>query len=256
MLLRRVIEHVRTQNWFAVALDLVIVVIGVFLGIQVSNWNEEQGRKAQERSYLVLLHEELLQNAERSAYLLEYYTTVTQAAERALAFLKSDDDCEAACEDILIDFFHASQLWAVAFDQTAFREALDLGFPSDNDLRDALFPAYQLVNSFGLINQASTPFRETVREYFEPQAAQILWSGCWEVDVTAIIERLSRECAEDLKAVDAAAMLKELKSDPRLVGMLRYSLSQNLVAMVNYPTLRDRTIATAQLVAAEIEVKL
>jgi hypothetical protein len=39
MILRRVIEHVKAQNWLAVALDFVIVVIGVFIGIQVSNWN-------------------------------------------------------------------------------------------------------------------------------------------------------------------------------------------------------------------------
>lgn len=40
MLPRRVIEHVKNQNWTAVALDFVIVVAGVFIGIQVSNWND------------------------------------------------------------------------------------------------------------------------------------------------------------------------------------------------------------------------
>ena len=35
MLLRRVIEHVRDQNWTAIAIDFVIVVAGVFVGIQV-----------------------------------------------------------------------------------------------------------------------------------------------------------------------------------------------------------------------------
>jgi hypothetical protein len=40
MLLRRVIEHVRTQNWTAIGIDFLIVVVGVFIGIQVSNWNE------------------------------------------------------------------------------------------------------------------------------------------------------------------------------------------------------------------------
>ena len=39
MILRRVIEHVKAQNWLAVFLDFVIVVIGVFIGMQVSNWN-------------------------------------------------------------------------------------------------------------------------------------------------------------------------------------------------------------------------
>lgn len=39
MRLLRVVEHLKSQNWTAVALDLAITVIGVFIGIQVSNWN-------------------------------------------------------------------------------------------------------------------------------------------------------------------------------------------------------------------------
>ena len=40
MLLRRITKHVRDQNWFAVSIDFFIVVIGVFIGIQVANWND------------------------------------------------------------------------------------------------------------------------------------------------------------------------------------------------------------------------
>lgn len=32
MILRRITEHVKTENWFAVGIDFVIVVIGVFVG--------------------------------------------------------------------------------------------------------------------------------------------------------------------------------------------------------------------------------
>jgi hypothetical protein len=38
MILSRVIEHVKHQNWTAVALDFVIVVMGVFIGL-ISNEN-------------------------------------------------------------------------------------------------------------------------------------------------------------------------------------------------------------------------
>jgi hypothetical protein len=39
MILRRLTKHVKDTNWFAVALDFVIVVFGVFIGLQVNNWN-------------------------------------------------------------------------------------------------------------------------------------------------------------------------------------------------------------------------
>ena len=40
MLLRKVTMHVREQNWTAVFIDFVIVVVGVFVGLQVQDWNE------------------------------------------------------------------------------------------------------------------------------------------------------------------------------------------------------------------------
>jgi len=59
MLLRRVIEHVKAQNWTAVALDFVIVVVGVFIGIQVSNWNEARQEEEQTERYLGRLADDL-----------------------------------------------------------------------------------------------------------------------------------------------------------------------------------------------------
>ena len=41
MLLRRIIEHTKAQNWTAIVFDFVIVVVGVSIGIEVSNWNEQ-----------------------------------------------------------------------------------------------------------------------------------------------------------------------------------------------------------------------
>ncbi|NNU14988.1 hypothetical protein HK107_01450 [Parvularcula sp. ZS-1/3] len=253
MILRRLTEHVRTQNWFAVGLDFFIVVVGVFLGIQLGNWNEARALRAQEQSYLAVLHEELVENASRSARLLTYYTTVTEAAERALAFTKSGQNCGTDCEDLLIDFFHASQLWTVTFDQTAFREAVALGFPSDQELREQLFVTYDLTTSFGVINQDPPAVRETIREYLEPDAARILWQGCWRLDVDTVTEHLIRGCKDELKSVDTAGILKALQDDPQLASMLRFWLSQNILAIQNYPVVRDRTMRTAEMVAARIE---
>jgi hypothetical protein len=39
MILSRIAQHVREQNWTAIGIDFVIVVLGVFLGIQLGNWN-------------------------------------------------------------------------------------------------------------------------------------------------------------------------------------------------------------------------
>jgi hypothetical protein len=55
MILSRVMEHVKAQHWTAVFLDFVVVVLGVFIGIQVSNLNESRHETNLERSYLMRL---------------------------------------------------------------------------------------------------------------------------------------------------------------------------------------------------------
>lgn len=45
MILRRLTTNLKSQNWTAIAIDFVIVVIGVFLGIQASNWNQSRLEK-------------------------------------------------------------------------------------------------------------------------------------------------------------------------------------------------------------------
>ena len=42
MPLRRFVAHARKQDWMAIAIEFVLLVLGVFLGIQVSNWNTER----------------------------------------------------------------------------------------------------------------------------------------------------------------------------------------------------------------------
>lgn len=58
MLLRRITQHVQDQNWFAVFIDFLIVVVGVFIGIQVANWNAAQSDKIQEAAILQQLNDE------------------------------------------------------------------------------------------------------------------------------------------------------------------------------------------------------
>ena len=42
MRLRSLTKHVRDQNWFAVFLDFFIVVAGILIAFQITNWNEER----------------------------------------------------------------------------------------------------------------------------------------------------------------------------------------------------------------------
>lgn len=59
MRLRRFTQHVKEQNWFAVGLDFLIVVVGVFIGIQVANWNAARLQAESDRALLQRLQGDL-----------------------------------------------------------------------------------------------------------------------------------------------------------------------------------------------------
>ena len=47
MLFRRIKAHIEKENWFAVFIDFLIVVVGILIAFQITNWNE--GRKATQK---------------------------------------------------------------------------------------------------------------------------------------------------------------------------------------------------------------
>lgn len=59
MFLRRITKHVKEQNWFAVGLDFLIVVVGVFMGFQAQQWNEDFSDKADAKKYLKRFFEDM-----------------------------------------------------------------------------------------------------------------------------------------------------------------------------------------------------
>ena len=65
MILRRVIKHFRHQEWTAIFLDFVIVVVGVIVGLQVSNWNDGRIAKQRMEQQLLLVAEEMTENSDR-----------------------------------------------------------------------------------------------------------------------------------------------------------------------------------------------
>ena len=49
MILSRVARHLKQQHWTAVFIDFVIVVVGVFLGLQVQEWSKQQEDRQREK---------------------------------------------------------------------------------------------------------------------------------------------------------------------------------------------------------------
>jgi len=59
MIIHRLANAIRHQNWSQIITEILIVVIGIFLGLQVDDWNTQREDRVQEGIYLERLHTEV-----------------------------------------------------------------------------------------------------------------------------------------------------------------------------------------------------
>jgi hypothetical protein len=52
-------DAIKEQNWFTVALEMLIVVVGIFIGLQVNDWNQARVDRVLESRYLERLQADL-----------------------------------------------------------------------------------------------------------------------------------------------------------------------------------------------------
>ena len=108
MVIRRIRQHIETHNWFAVTIDLAIVIVGVFLGAQANNWNERRIEQAQSVSYRNRLIDELDFNARQFAGQIAYYEQVKEHALATMGALRTPSRLSG--RDFLIVAYQSTQI--------------------------------------------------------------------------------------------------------------------------------------------------
>ncbi|MFT5776157.1 hypothetical protein [Hyphomonas sp.] len=96
MILRRITDAFRKQDWFTVAVETLIVVFGVFIGLQVNNWNAARIEQAQEQEYLIRLKEDFAESVAGQTRDIRFLDQ--QLSDQAV-ILKSLKGCAVAPED-------------------------------------------------------------------------------------------------------------------------------------------------------------
>ena len=122
MILRRVIAHVRKQEWTAIAIDLVIVVLGVVIGIQVSNWNAARVDRERAHGYLERIRDDLEADIDGYRDRLAFWSEVSASGARGLAYAETGDAGGATQWDLLRDYFWASQVGAFNLTEATYDE--------------------------------------------------------------------------------------------------------------------------------------
>ena len=88
-ILRRLQQGLRDRDWGMVAVELAIVIVGVFIGIEASNWNQARRERAEERRYYAQIVDDLRTDQAMLRDALQLVARHDEAAEKTLAAIRS-----------------------------------------------------------------------------------------------------------------------------------------------------------------------
>ncbi len=242
MLLRRFISNFRKQEWAAILVELVIVVGGVFIGLQAANWNDDRLEQEKGRLIAERLIADLRNDLESRRTLVRYYQAVFDSGERTVARLNANsvDDPSA----FVIDAYRATEYahrppTRAAYDEIIFSGSFGL-IPAAAQ-QAGIIQYFRYDNSLAMREAVrASPYRIRVRRILPYDVQAAIRAKCSDLyNEKFEIIGFDEICELGLPAdrlEDAAAALQ---SDPELLRDLRLHFS---VINATFPNFRGEVV--------------
>ena len=232
MIGRRVIGHLKNQQWTAFGIEFVIVVLGIFIGLQVSNWNQERTVGKQAANFAERLKTDLRE--EDWAYQLQitYNREVLANAQRAASALEGTTTMSD--ESLLICAYRATQYKQRLRRRSTYDELIStgtIGLIRDQTLRDTAMRVYNMPTIDNTVREGmQSRFREAFRMSVPNDVQRALAKQCGDHyietgDYAAIQGSLDYPCTTGLPEQAIGEAAKALRSNPNLLPALRLRIA-------------------------------
>lgn len=127
MILRKLADAIRKQNWSTVMLEVAIVVVGIFIGLQVNDWNEVRKARTQEIVYLERIVDDLFISIQATRANIDFQKEHAGRAVTVLDALKACEIRTDAQRDFANGLYHLGKISPVAFARTTIDELRSTG---------------------------------------------------------------------------------------------------------------------------------
>jgi hypothetical protein len=216
---RRIRQNLLTENKFSKYLiyaigEIVLVVIGILIALQINNWNEKEKLKAEEIKFLKNFKLSLNTDIEFNNFRFDKYALTKES----ISFLINHIEQDLPYEDTLkYHFGRITQTWTPKINTEVF-EALksnDLNLISNDGLRDKLISYYSWSSNVldAQINKYVQRIEDANSTIFSTRF-NALWNGDYE-------KYRVTENFEDLQLEMIPNNFKELKKDKQFMYFLR-----------------------------------
>lgn len=251
MILSRLTSSLKEQHWMTIVIELLIVIIGVFIGTQVSNWNEARIEKLQTQRMIDQLVPEIASQVNFFETARTYYRTTRGYADQAFAGWR--DDPKVSDAQFVIAAYQATQIygigtnaqnWTLTFGGDQLRNV------EDSKLRRNL--ALVLTADYDPVGFAavSTDYREKVRHIIPIELQDRVRNDCGDRNVYregfASTIFLPASCSIKLDPRQVAATAAALRARPELVQDLQWHLAAEATYLANADGLEHQMLELKQ----------
>jgi len=235
VILRRIIDHFRNQEWTAIALDFAIVVLGVFIGMQVSNWNADRAATRLGEDYARRLTRDTQENLANVQAQLAYYTAVLESVHRADALL---NDADADPRALVVSAYRATEISYTAPVRATWDQVISsghLGLLPKGAAETGLSQYYAFDSAQDVYRDSlNSGYRKVVRQIIPMEMQVAIRDTCSDVrDDLANIVGFMDTCELDVDPAELRAVAEALRRDPAVASTLRYQYSISVSATLN-----------------------
>ena len=227
MILRRLMQHVKEQNWFSVGVELLVVILGIFMALQADAWYTNQQDRVKEKTLIRMLGEELTQSIKRLNETNQNLVTSRESAKEFLTALR-EGNRELALNNkwslITVTRVPKIMINSPSYDEITENGRIDLIL--NKDIRDALYRIRQL-------NLTVT----SVNSQINPQV----------VDIVAEIRKRVYYYGDSMSAVEYD--FDTLRNDEIFINAFAYSIYLNNVMYIYNQRLIDELTATSEMLS-------
>lgn len=233
MILRRIGRSLAEQNWTAIVLEFVLLVAGVYFGIEVSNWNESRHEQQQAHENLIRIQTDLTGDIAALERRKVFWRDVANYGHGAIHYAESGELVDGSAWKTLLAFYQASQIFPYIPSDTTYQElrsAGELGLFTDANLRTTLAEFYVSGSGYAAnaLFRSDPEYRKLVRGLTPSVASTHVWAHCHQT--TGRDDQELLDCDSPMSEADAQAVLDVCLADPVLLTELRFWIT-NLEVM-------------------------